>query len=96
MSIKLKKGINPKGTTHDLVHYLGKERIKLRYKVTELLGVRGNMPSDGAVIYLIYAGGPIPGCTPSQFYSAPLDVFIREAIPAEKEDFFWEQELDVI
>jgi len=89
MSIKLKKGINPKGTTHDIPSYAGKTLVKLRYKVSALLGVAGNMPSDGAVVYLTYAGGPVPGGIVPPFQALPLEVFVKSAVPVEKEDFFW-------
>lgn len=88
--VKIKKGSQPKGTTHGIPATIGKSEILLTYTVYDVRGTASWFSTEDPVIYLKYTGGPIAGGVVPPFLSITLDMFAAVAAPISKSDIFWE------
>ena len=87
--VKIKKGVDPIGTKHNIPTVANKEIVNLLYKVTYVSGASSWFASDKPIVYLVYAGGPSShGIVPSHL-TIPLEVFAKHALPVTKTDIFW-------
>lgn len=87
--IKIKKGVNPVGTTQLIRQQVPTKFAWHKYNVIEVTGSGNFTPSeDGPIIWMELAEKN-PGML-QQFISLPLSVFHQRVLPNEKADKFWE------
>ena len=88
-NMKLKKGINPIGTTQRVRMQFKAEYSWHRYNVLEVTGDANNTPNDGGPVIWMELAEKNAG-TLQQFISLPLSVFPQRVQPNEAGDKFWE------
>lgn len=91
---KIKNGVNPVGTRHNLIAYHvnngAQEQKQFTYVVRNVTGLEGNLPSGEPVVYLAYAGGK-SAWYPQVYISMPLSMFAQESSAVSEADVFWEE-----
>ena len=89
MAIKLKKGINPIGTSLLVRMQVKAEYTWHKYSVLEVTGDATNTPNQDPPVIWMELAEKNPG-TLQQFIGLPLSVFPQRVLPNEAGDKFWE------